>query len=83
MMRASEVLVLQTGRGEIPMYQRAIPVQHPHIALSERLEILEPSKARALGRAFIGQSPADIAVVGSVHCSWRPSVIAPQGEQRA
>jgi hypothetical protein len=44
----------ETGRGENPMYQPALPVQHPHIALGEKLRAHEPSKARMFIRAFIG-----------------------------
>jgi len=54
------------------MYQRAIPVQHPHIALSERLEILEPSKARALGRAFIGQVLLILRLLGQFIAAGGP-----------
>ena len=34
--------------------QPALPVQHPHIALGEKLKAHEPSKARMFIRAFIG-----------------------------
>jgi hypothetical protein len=47
----SYALGLEIGRGEIPMLQRALPVQHPPIALGE---VHALSKARALVRAFIG-----------------------------
>jgi hypothetical protein len=36
------------------MLQRALPVQHPPIALGETLAVHAPSKARALVRAVIG-----------------------------
>jgi hypothetical protein len=36
------------------MYQPALPVQHPHIALGEKLGAHEPSKARVLVRALVG-----------------------------
>jgi hypothetical protein len=36
------------------MLQRALPIQHPHIALGEKLGVHAPSKARALLRAITG-----------------------------
>jgi hypothetical protein len=45
--------VPETARGEIPMYQRALPLLDAHIAVGERLKAHEP-KARALVRAFAG-----------------------------
>jgi hypothetical protein len=46
---------LEIDRGEIPMLQRALPLQRQHIALGEKLGVHAPSKARALVRALTGR----------------------------
>jgi len=38
------------------MLQRALPVQHPHIALDERPRAYERPKARTLVRVFISHA---------------------------
>jgi hypothetical protein len=38
------------------MYQRALPVQHPHLALSETLAARERLNARTIFRAVVGRS---------------------------
>jgi hypothetical protein len=49
---------------EIPMYQRALPVRHPHIAFGEMLEAREPLKARRLFRAFVDHSKRLLRLLG-------------------
>ena len=49
---------------EIPMYQRGLPVRHPHIALSQTLAAHEPLKARKLFRAFIDHSLRVLRLLG-------------------
>ena len=49
---------------EIPMYQRALPVRHPHIALGQTLAAHEPLKARKLFRAFIDHSLRLLRLLG-------------------
>ncbi len=52
------------------MLQRALPVQHPHIALGEKLHA--PSKARALVRAFIGHFLRLLRLLGQYAAAGGP-----------
>jgi hypothetical protein len=49
---------------EIPMLQRALPVQHPHVALGQTLGVREPLKVRTLFRALIGHSLRLLRLLG-------------------
>jgi hypothetical protein len=46
------------------MLQRALPLQHPHIALGQELAAHAPSRARALVRAFAGHFQRIMRLVG-------------------
>jgi hypothetical protein len=46
------------------MYQRALPVRPPHIALGQTLGAREPLKARKLFRAFIDHSLRLLRLLG-------------------
>lgn len=56
MMHAKRARHKRQAAEEIPMYQRAIPVRHPHIAIGETLGAREPHTARARFRAFVDRS---------------------------
>jgi hypothetical protein len=62
----------ETGRGENPMYQPALPVQHPHIALGEKLGAHEPSKARMFVRAFVGHVLRLLRLLGQFAAAGGP-----------
>jgi hypothetical protein len=53
------------------MYQPALPVQHPHIALGEKLGAHEPSKARIV-RAFIGHVLRLLRLLGQFAATGGP-----------
>jgi hypothetical protein len=54
------------------MYQPALPVQHPRIALGEKLGVHEPSKARTFVRAFIGHALAFLRWLGEFAAAGGP-----------
>jgi hypothetical protein len=54
------------------MLQRALPVQHPPIALGETLAVHAPSKARALARAFIGHCLRLLKLLGEFAAAGGP-----------
>ena len=49
---------------EIPMYQRAIPLPHPHIASGEMPAAREPLNAYRLFRAFVDHSVRLMRLLG-------------------
>jgi hypothetical protein len=65
-------LVYKNARGEIPMHQRALPIQPSHIAIGERLKSHEPSKARTLVRDFIRQVLLMLRLLGRFFAAGGP-----------
>jgi hypothetical protein len=57
---------------EIPMYQRALPVRHPHIVLGQTLGAREPLKLRTLFRAFIDHSLRLLRLLGEFAAAGGP-----------
>lgn len=53
MMHAKRARHNRQAAEEIPMYQRALPVRHPHIAPGVMLGAREPLNARTRFRAFV------------------------------
>jgi hypothetical protein len=62
----------ETVAEEIPMLPRALPLQHPPIALGEKLGVHAPSKARALVRAFIDHSLRLLRLLGQFAAAGGP-----------
>jgi hypothetical protein len=54
------------------MYQRALPVRHPHLALGQTLEAREPLKVRTLFRAFIDHSLRLLRLLGDFIAAGGP-----------
>ena len=54
------------------MYQRALPVRHPHLALGQTLEVREPLKVRRLFRAFIDHSLRLLRLLGDFFAAGGP-----------
>ena len=54
------------------MYQRALPVRHPHIALGQTLGAREPSIVRTLFRAFIDHSLRLLRLLGDFAAAGGP-----------
>jgi hypothetical protein len=54
------------------MYQRALPVQHPHIALGQTLEARGPLSVRRLFRAFIDHSLRLLRLLGDYAAAGGP-----------
>ena len=53
MIRAIPARHKKQAAEKIPVYQRALPVRHPHIAPGETLGAREPLNARTRFRAFV------------------------------
>jgi len=64
MMRVVRASLHGQAAEEIPMYQRAIPVPHPHIASGEMPAAREPLNARRLFRAFVDHSVRLMRLLG-------------------
>jgi len=54
------------------MLQHALPVQHPPIALGEKLGARKPSKARTLARAFVGHFLRLLRLLGQFTAAGGP-----------
>jgi hypothetical protein len=54
------------------MLQRALPLQHPHIALGREIAAHAPSRARALVHAFAGQFLRIMRLVGQYAAAGGP-----------
>jgi hypothetical protein len=54
------------------MYQRALPVRHPHIALGQTLGAHGPLKVRKLFRAFIGRFLRLLRLLGDYAAAGGP-----------
>lgn len=54
------------------MLQRAIPLQHPHIALGQELGTHAPSRARTLVRALVGEFLRLSRMVGKYFAAGGP-----------
>jgi hypothetical protein len=54
------------------MLQRALPLQHPHIALGQELAAHAPSKARTLVRAFTGHFLRLLRLLGQYAAAGGP-----------
>jgi hypothetical protein len=54
------------------MYQRALPVRHPHIALGQTLGAREPSTVRTLFRAFVEHSLRLLRLLGDFAAAGGP-----------
>jgi hypothetical protein len=54
------------------MYQRALPVRHPHIVLGQTLGAREPLKLRTLFRAFVDHSLRLLRLLGEFATAGGP-----------
>jgi hypothetical protein len=57
---------------EIPMYQRALPVRHPHIALGQTPGGRKPLNVRTLFRAVIDHSLRLLRLLGQFAAAGGP-----------